>query len=404
MIPTAAPAIDHDRLRRVDRFLDDLVDAGQLPGWAWSLVTADGVAHDAWGGLRDIGRHLPVEPDTLFRIYSMTKPITAAAAMLLFERGLVQLTDPLEEYLPEFASTPVYDGGDGERMRARPRTRPLTLGHALTHTSGLTYGFHRSHPVDAGYRSAGHDVEAPPGRSLAESCRTWASMPLLFEPGTAWNYSVGMDVVGRVIEVVSGRPLGEFADAELFGPLGMTDTGFHVVESARERLAVVYRHRDGELAPDHRIGRSVLLAQSGHYGGGGLVSTLADYGRFAAMLLRTGTTCDGRRLLAPETVRFMLRNHLPAGRDIASFGRPMAGELGFGGVGQALGATVVLEPATWHLSSPGEYAWGGIAGTYFWCSPALGTAAIFMLQVAPATAVPIRGRLHQLVHQSLIIR
>lgn len=402
MTRTATPAIDHDRLRRVDRFFDGLVDVGRVPGWAWSLVTADGVAYTATGGLRDINMRLPVESSTLFRIYSMTKPITAAAAMLLFERGLVQLTDPLEEYLPEFAGTPVYEGGDGDRMRVRTRTRRLTVGHAMTHTSGLTYGFHRSHPVEAGYRSAGHDVEAPPGRPLAESCRTWAEMPLLFEPGTAWNYSVGMDVVGRVIEVVSGRELGEFVDDEIFGSLGMTDTGFHVVESSRERLAPVYRYRDGALTPDQQLGRSVLLARSGHYGGGGLVSTLADYGEFARMVLRSGTTGDGARLLAPQTVRFMLRNHLPAGRDIASFGRPMAGELGFSGVGQALGGTVVLDPATWYLSSPGEYAWGGIAGTYFWCSPALGIAAIFMLQVTPPGAIPIRGRLHQLVHQSLI--
>jgi len=397
------PRIDADRAGRVDLFLRELTDAGRIPGWAWALITADGVCHAACGGVRDLEHDRPVEDETLFRIYSMTKPVTAVAALVLFERGLIELTDPLHAYLPEFASTEVYVSSQGDDVRTRPPSHRITIGQALSHTSGLTYGFHHSHPVDALYRARGYDIEAPAGTSLSDSCATWATLPLLFDPGSAWNYSVGTDVVGRVIEVVSGLSLGEFFLQEIFDPLDMVDTTFHVPARHRHRLARIYQQGPtGQLTENADLGRLVTVPGSGHYGGGGLVSTLGDYSKFAGMLLRDGCASDGTAVLAPQTLRFMMRNHLPHGQDIATFGRTMTSELGFIRVGQALGGTVLLdESAAPYLCSSGEYGWGGIASTYFWVSPAIGAAAVFMLQFTPSGALPIRGRLHQLVHQAI---
>lgn len=397
-------AVNTTRARRVDVFLDGLVRSGQIPGWSWAMFHAGSVEYQAEGGFRDLEGGEPTRPDTVFRIYSMTKPVTALAAMLLFERGQLQLTDHLATYLPEFASVQVYVSGEGASIQTRPPRQPLTIGHVLSHTAGLTYGFHRTHPVDERYRAAGHDLEAPLTASLAESCATWATLPLMFDPGDSWNYSVGMDVLGRVIEVITGERLGAFFEREIFRPLGMSNTGFHLAERDRSRLATLYAvDRDGRLHKDCTHGLGIFDPTAGHYGGGGLVSTRDDYVRFAQLLLNRGQLPDGSYLLSPRTVDFMIRNHLPVGADIAGFGRPMSNELGFVGLGQALGGTVVLsEERTSYLTSTGEYSWAGIAGTYFWVSPTTDTGVVVMLQALPAAAVPIRGRLHQLVHQCIL--
>src|SRR5690349_5025998 len=196
---------DPDRLRRVDRHLDRYVDDGRLAGWQL-LIARDGrVAHLGQGGLRDLEAGLPVEPDTLWRIYSMTKPVTSVAAMMLYEEGAFELTDPVSAFIPSFAGVRVYAGGPDLRPVTVPATEPVRIWHLLTHTSGLTYGFHRVHPVDALYRAAGFEWAYPRGADLATACDIWAGLPLLFQPGTEWNYSVATDVLGRVIEVVSGQ-------------------------------------------------------------------------------------------------------------------------------------------------------------------------------------------------------
>ncbi|HRK44483.1 MAG TPA: serine hydrolase domain-containing protein [Nocardioides sp.] len=385
---------------RVDRFLAQLVTEGRLAGWSWAMLSDRRVVHRADGGVQDLLDRRAVDAETTFRIYSMTKPIVAVAVLLLRDRGLLALEDPIQAYLPEFAATEVYVDGDGESVRTRPPRSPITLAHALTHTAGLTYGFHRAHPVDALYRAAGHDVEAPRGLALPDACRLWASLPLLFEPGTSWNYSVGYDVLGRVIEVVVGTSLGEFLDREIFGPLGMTDTGFRVPEERREFLATLYDAGSAPLRAISDVGMNVFEPGAGHFGGGGLVSTTDDYLRFMEMLLGYGAI-PGGQLLHPDSVRLLVRNHLPGDRDIASFGRTMASELGFDGVGQAYGGTTQVRPSTTSARRVGDFGWGGIAGSYFWIDPRAGAGAIFMLQAFPAGQLPIRARLHQLVNDAL---
>ena len=219
---------DPARLARLDGFLQRLAEDGRIPGWSLAVARYGTLAHASTGGFRDVEAGLPAEDDTLFRIYSMTKPVTAVAAMLLCESGDLELSDPVARFIPSFAGLRVYSGGSDLRLATEAAVRPVTVWQLLTHTSGLTYGFHRVHPVDALYRQAGHEIEAPPGCSLAEACDTWAGFPLLFQPGAEWNYSVGTDVLGRVVEVISGESLGAFCARQIFEPLGMPDTAFTV--------------------------------------------------------------------------------------------------------------------------------------------------------------------------------
>ncbi len=402
---TAEPGragLDPVRLRRLDGFLRLLTSSGRIPGWSMAIWRRSVPAYLSTGGCRDIAAGLPVQPGTLFRIYSMTKPVTAVAAMVLYERGEIRLTDPVAAFIPAFGQARVYTGGPPRRPATQPAAWPITLWHLLTHTAGLTYGFHRAHPMDGLYRRAGHDIEAPPGCSLAQACDTWAGLPLLFQPGTEWNYSVATDVLGRVVEVVSGRPLGAFCAAEIFRPLGMADTTFTVVGPALSRLARLYRVTpSGGLTADDTLGATVTQPDREHFGGGGLASTTADYVRFAAMLLNGGRL-GGARILGPGTAALMLRNHLPDGHDLRSFGRPMNAESALDGVGQGLGISVVLDPArAGYPASPGEAGWGGAAGTVFWVDPAQHLLVVFMTQALPSAARPIRNTLHQLVHQAI---
>ena len=394
---------DPQRLVRLDGFLRQLTSAGKIPGWSLAVSRGSVLAHLSTGGCRDLAAGLPVEPGTLFRIYSMTKPVTAVAAMILYERGDIELSDPVARFIPSFGRMRVFAGGPGLRPVTEPALRPVTLWHLLTHTAGLTYGFHRAHPVDALYRQAGHEIEAPPGCSLAQACDTWAGLPLLFQPGTEWNYSVATDVLGRVVEVVSGLSLGDFCAAQIFDPLGMPDTGFTVPDRDLLRLAQLYLVTPpGGLVPDEGLAATVTKADRGHFGGGGLVSTTADYLRFAAMLLNRGAL-DGVRILGPLTTGFMVRNQLPGGADLESFGRPMNAESPLAGVGQGLGMSVVLDPVrAGYLTSAGEFGWGGAASTVFWADPVLDLAVVFMTQALPVAALPIRSKLHQLVHQAIV--
>jgi CubicO group peptidase (beta-lactamase class C family) len=394
--------LDPGRLRGLDDFLRQLTERGRIPGWSVAVSRRSVLAHASTGGYRDMEAGLPVEAGTIFRIYSMTKPVTAVAAMALCERGDIELSDPVAEFIPAFRDVRVLTGGSDVAPETEPAARPVTLLHLLTHTAGLTYGYHRAHPVDALYRRAGHDIEAPPGCSLAEACETWARLPLLFHPGSEWNYSVATDVLGRVVEVVSGQTLGEFCAERIFGPLGMRDTAFTVPAADRGRLAQLYAvTQDGGLTLASALAATVTTPGRGHFGGGGLASTTGDYLRFAAMLGNRGAL-GGVRILGRPTVDFMVRNHLPAGADLLSFGRPMNAESPLSGVGQGLGVSVLLDPAlAGYPGSPGEFGWGGAASTVFWVNSALDLVVVFMTQALPAAALPIRGKLHELVMQAL---
>jgi CubicO group peptidase (beta-lactamase class C family) len=401
-IEAGEAGFDAGRLARIDRHFGRYVEDGRLPGWLVLVSRHGRVVHLATCGRRDLEAGLPVETGTRFRIYSMTKPVTAVAAMQLYEEGAFALKDPVSAFIPAFADVRVYRDGPASGPRTEPATRPVRLWHLLTHTAGLTYGFHHANPVDELYRAAGFEWVAPEGHDLAECCDLWAGLPLLFEPGSEWNYSVASDVLGRVVEVVSGQPLDQFFQERIFGPLGMADTGFWVPEADAGDLAALYvAGPDGPVRDDDLGGRA-LRRPACLSGGGGLVSTAADYHRFTQALARGGEL-EGARLLGPRTLAYMARNHLPGGADLESFGRRLFSETTFDGVGYGLGFAVLLDPvANKVLSTPGELAWGGAASTFFWVDPAEQLTAIFLTQLLPSSTYPLRSELRQLVYQALV--
>jgi CubicO group peptidase (beta-lactamase class C family) len=399
--------LDADRLDRIDRRLARYVDEGLLPGWLVTVSRHGHLAHVSWRGSRDLEAGLPVEQDTLWRIYSMTKPITSVAAMMLYEEGAFELSDPVSAFVPSFADVRVYAGGSDLKPVTVPATEPMRIWHLLTHTSGLTYGFHRVHPADAMLRAAGFEWASPPGTDLARACDIWAGIPLLFQPGAEWNYSLATDVLGRVVEVASGQRLDEFFAARIFGPLGMSDTGFYAPAEDLGRLAALYtRGADGAAARIDVLGAAATKPQDMLSGGGGLVSTAGDYHRFAQMLLHRADSpageLDGVRLLSPRTVSYMAQNHLPGGADLETFGRPLFAETPFRGVGFGLGFAVVIDPVAGKVtSSAGELSWGGAASTAFWIDPAEELTVSFFTQLLPSSTYPIRSQLRQLVYQAL---
>ncbi len=395
---------DADRLARIDQHFARYVDDGRLPGWLILVSRAGRIVHLSTYGQRDKESAAPVEFDTLFRIYSMTKPITSVAAMMLYEEGAFELKDPVSRFIPAFGDVRVYRGGSAQQPVTEPATEPVRIWHLLTHTAGLTYGFHYSHPVDALYRVAGFEWGTPAGADLAACCDTWASLPLLFQPGTEWNYSVATDVLGRVVEVVSGLSLERFFAERICAPLGMIDTGFWVGEGGVDRLAALYTPQPGTLRAlrNDTLGGAALQHPTCLLGGGGLISTAADYHRFTQMLWRGGEL-DGVRLLSRRTLRYMTRNHLPGGADLETFGRPLFAETTFDGVGFGLGFSVVIDPAANKvLSSEGEFAWGGAASTAFWVDPAEDITALFLTQLLPSSTHALRPQLKQLVYQALV--
>jgi CubicO group peptidase (beta-lactamase class C family) len=405
--PTEA-GFDKARLERIDRHFARYVDERKLAGWLITVARHGKLAHVASYGQRDMEAGLPVEPDTLWRIYSMTKPITSVAAMMLYEEGGFQLTDPVYRYIPSFREVRVFAGGSDVSYKTVPATEPVRIWHLLSHTSGLTYGFMRNHPVDAIYRERGFEWGSPRGADLASCCDAWAGIPLLFQPGSEWNYSVATDVLGRIVEVVSGQRLDEFFASRILRPLGMTDTAFCAGPGDAPRVAALYGR-----GPDRTIGRLDAMGKGAfreppyHSGGGGLVSSAADYNRFTQMLLHRPDSpageLDGIRLLSPRTVAYMTRNHLPGGADLQQFGRPLYAESADAGVGFGLGFAVVIDPAaTKTVSSAGEFNWGGAASTAFWVDPAEQLTVAFFTQLMPSSAYPIRPQLRQLVYQALL--
>src|SRR3984957_6992416 len=398
-----------DQLRRLDERLKRYVDEDLLKGWLVTVSRHGKLAYVASYGQRDAEAGLPVEPDTLWRIYSMTKPITSVAAMMLYEEGAFELTDPVHRFIPSFRNPRVFTGGSDQRPVTVPASGPVRIWHLLTHTSGLTYGFHRNHPVDAMYRAAGFELGNPPGVTLAEACDIWAGLPLLFQPGAEWNYSVATDVLGRVVEVASGQSLDEFFDQRILGPLGMTDTSFGAKPEDLHRLAPPYRPGtlDGKAARMDGLGAAARKQPRMLSGGGGLVSTAADYHRFMQMVLPRADSpageLDGVRLLSPRTVAYMTRNHLPGNQDLAHFGRPLNAESPQVGTGFGLGFAVTIDPVPGKVvCSEGELSWGGAASTAFWLDPAEELTVSFFTQLIPSSAHPIRSQLRQLVYQALL--
>jgi len=404
--PTVEPGevgLDATQLARLDRHFARYVDDGRLAGWQIVVARRGRVAHSSVYGQRDIEAGAPVSPDTLWRIYSMTKPITSVAAMMLWEEGAFELTDEISRWLPEFAAPQVFVKGSNLRQYLEPATEPIRVWHLLTHTGGLTYGFLQSSVVDALYRAAGFDLLSPAGVDLAQACQTWAQLPLLYQPGSRWGYSVATDVLGRLVEVVSGQRLDEFFAKRIFAPLGMTDTRWWVHADEAARLAALYVPNPGGglLRFDH-VGRAALTEPSLLSGGGGLISTAADYHRFTQMLLGEGTL-GGQRLLGSRTVRFMTRNHLPGGADLQDITTGGFAETTFEGIGFGLGFAVMRDPVPSRTpSSQGQYYWGGAASTAFFVDPAEQLTAMLFTQLMPSSTYALRPQLRQLVYSALV--
>lgn len=406
MLVTVDPGevgLDGERLRRIDRHFEEYVADGRLAGWQLAVSRGGKLAHLSAAGHRDRESGAPIEPDTIWRIYSMTKPITSVAALILFEEGRFELKDPVSTYLPEFADQRVWRMGTAAKPTLDPVMEPMQMWHLMSHTAGLTYGFMYSHPVDEMYRKAGFEWGVP-DTDLAGLCRQIAALPLLFQPGSEWNYSMAIDVLGRVIEVISGQPLDQFLRERIFQPLGMVDTAFHVPADHTDRLAALYgAHPTTGLATRlDAAGAGALQPPAAFLGGGGLVSTIGDYVRFAEMLRRRGTL-DGARILSPRTIEYATSNHLPGDVDLTAFGRPLFSETTFDGVGFGLLGSVTIDPIKAKVpGSIGDFGWGGAASTSFWVDPVEDLSVVFMTQLLPSSTHPIRSQLKQLVHQALV--
>jgi CubicO group peptidase (beta-lactamase class C family) len=390
------------RLDTLDAFFQRrYLDAGRFPGVLTLLWRRGRIAHLRALGLADVERGTPLREDAIFRIYSMTKPLTSVAFMMLVEQGLVALDTPVLTLIPEWKDLGVYAGGFMETFRTRRPERPMLVVDLLRHTSGLTYGFQQASNVDAAYRKL--EIVEARADTLDEMIRKLSTLPLEFSPGTAWNYSVSTDVLGYLVGKLAGVPFPEFLRARVLGPLGMADTDFHVHRGSEQRLAACYvaTPAGGMKLQDDPAKSPYLAPPTLFSGGGGLVSTAADYLRFCRMLLNGGSL-DGVQLLSRKTVELMTMNHLPDGKDLPALSRSLFSEVTYNGIGFGLGFAVTLDPArTLIPGSRGEFSWGGMASTAFWIDPAEDLIAIFMTQLMPSMAYPIRRELRTLVYSAL---
>jgi CubicO group peptidase (beta-lactamase class C family) len=403
-LPLARPAalgFDGERLARIDRFLAErYVEPGQLP-CALLLVARRGeLVHRSVLGHASLERRQRLAEDTIFRIYSMTKPVTSIALMMLAEEGRISLDDPVARWIPSWRDMTVFRAGQPGAFNAQPVDAPMRVIDLMRHTSGLTYGFQNRTNVDAAYRSLRLDTfEA---ESLEAFVEGLARVPLEFSPGSAWNYGVSTDVVGHLVALASAMPFDEFVRTRILVPLGMHDTDFHVPESKVARFAECYvRSAAGTLAPA-QLG-SFLAPPRAPSGGGGLVGTGADYLRFCEML-RRGGELGGVRLVGPKTLALMRTNHLPDGKDIAELAPPgMFSEAAYHGMGFGLGFAVVTDPARYGVTaSRGEFSWGGMASTAFWVDPLEDVCVVFMTQLMPSSTYPIRRELRTMVNAAIV--
>jgi CubicO group peptidase (beta-lactamase class C family) len=388
------------KLRNVTNLVRRYVDTGRYAGVTSLVARNDKVVHFETYGRMDAERGTPVRPDTIYRIYSMTKPVASVGLMALYEEGRFQLNDPVADFIPELAGLRVFVDGDADSYTTREPSRPMTVRDLLMHTSGIGA---LTAPTPAGelYRRAlGGDVTSMTG-TLAGMVERLAGLPLHVDPGARWIYSISTDLVGRLCEVISGQPFDTYLRERVFEPLGMVDTGFTVPPSEVDRFAACYRAQDGgyRLLDDPHT--SAYTRPVTYFSGAaGLVSTAGDYLRFCRMLTGGGAL-DGVRVLGSRTVRFMTANHLPDGTDLAAMAHH-GGETTREGQGFGLGFGVLLDPTVAQtIGTPGEYFWGGAASTAFFVSPADDLIAIFLTQLRPSAAYPIRRELRAAVYSSI---
>lgn len=400
----AGHGFDPERLARIDRFLAArYVEPGLLPG-TQLLIARDGVpVHFSSQGIMRADGGAPLRDDTIFRIASMTKPVTSIAFMMLVEEGLAALDMPVGDVIPELAGAEVYDGGGGGApFRTRPPERPMLMLDLMRHTSGLTYDFQYRTNVDAAYRQK-KLLTLRDAHSLDEFAAELGTLPLEFSPGEAWNYSVSTDMLALAVERISGTKFERFVERRILAPLGMADTAFHVPEEKRDRLSDCWRldPREGTVLYDRAEASSWADPPVFVSGGGGLVSTSADYHRFCRMLLGGGAL-EGVRLVGRKTLELMTRNHLPGGADLTELSRSMFSEATYSGQGFGLGFGINMEPAKAMLpGSAGEYYWGGLFSTFFFVDPVERVHMVFMTQLMPSSSYPVRRQLKTMVYAAL---
>ena len=392
---------DEARLDRITGHLEKhYIEPGKIAGCQVAVARHGHLAYHASLGMRDLERGLPMADDTIFRIYSMTKPITSVALMQLYERGLFQLNDPVHRVIPAWRDHEVYVGGDGERIETRGPDTPMTFRHVLGHTAGLSYGG-TTHPVDKLYRAAG--VRRDDGETLQTFVDKLAGIPLHYVPGERWMYSYATDVCGHLVEALSGMPLDRYFEEHIFKPLGMVDTAFSVPAAKVDRFAANYQRTPQKtlaLIDDPRA--SAYQEQPTFLsGGGGLTGTTADYLRFCEML-RRGGELDGRRILGSRTVRLMTRNHLAGGGDLAGMAEGAFSETAYQGVGFGLGFAMTLSEVGAGTLGAGDFYWGGAASTIFWVDPVEDLSFVFMTQLMPSATFNFRGQLKNIIYAAIV--
>jgi CubicO group peptidase (beta-lactamase class C family) len=384
-----------DRLERIGAHIQGkYIDSGKLPFGALLVGRGDEIAYQWQSGVAD---------DAIYRIASMTKPVTSVAFMQLVEQGKVALSDPVAKYLPEFAGTGVFVAGGGNMpFVTRPPKQAMRIIDLMRHTSGLTYGFQERTAVDAAYRLT--DIESWRTFNSDEFIAGLAQIPLQFDPGSSWNYSVSTDVLGVIIERISGQSLGDYFQEHIFAPLGMRDTAFQVDAAKANRLpdSFVY-HPTEKMTPNDPGGANSAWAAGFKFqsGGGGLASTVADYHRFCRMLLNGGAL-DGVQIISPKTLALMTANHLPGGGDLTQHSTALFSEAENAGTGFGLGFAVTIDPALTLLpGSVGEYFWGGMYSTAFFVDPLEDVIMIFMTQLMPSSTYPIRREIRTMLYAAL---
>lgn len=396
--------LNADRLAAMPAyFKTNYIDTGKVPCMGLLVSRGGEIAHESYTGSTEMGGKEPISAETIFRIYSMTKPITTLAIMMLLEDCKIRLDHPVSRYIPEYKNAMVWDGGTAAAPKLRKPDREMTVLDLVTHTSGLTYGFLFQDETDEIYRNSkvGH-----PKDTLQDMARQIGQLPLAFSPGTEWRYSHSIDVLGALVEIISGQPLDEFFRERIFGPLGMDDTDFWVPPEKIHRLMACYQKdaKTGETTlADPGGAASKLYAKRPNLlnAGGGLASTMRDYHRFALMLMRGGTL-DGARIISPKTWEFMRQNHLPENQTMRGMGRSAFTEVMADGVGFGLGGSVVTDIVQTHQpGSDGTFSWGGLASTFFWIDPEEELIAIQATQLMPSSTYPMRMQFQQLVYAAI---
>ncbi len=384
-----------DRLNRIGAHIQGkYLDSGKLPFAALLVGRGDEIAYQWQSGVAE---------NAIYRIASMTKPVTSVAFMQLVEQGKAALSDPVAKYLPQFEGIGVFVAGGGNMpFVTRPPAQPMRIIDLMRHTSGLTYGFQERTPVDAEYRRS--EIEDWNKFGSDEFIAALAQIPLIFDPGSSWNYSVSTDVLGVIIERISGLSLGDYFAAHIFGPLGMADTGFQVEAAKAARLPGSFAwHPADKMTPNDSGGVGSTWARGFRFqaGGAGLCSTIADYHLFCRMLLNGGAL-NGAQIISPKTLELMTANHLPGGGDLTQHSKALFSEAENAGTGYGLGFGVTIDPVqTMIAGSAGEFFWGGMYSTAFFVDPIEDIIMIFMTQLMPSSTYPVRREIRSMLYGAI---